>query len=188
MRRRHVPGEPAPPSKGELKRRAQAAQELGEQLVDAPDALLDGLQLPEKLLDAIREAKRITSHSALLRQRLFIGKLLRQLDHSPIRAALDARERARSVDVKALRRVEAWRDRLLQDGEPALAALLAECPAADPRTLARLLAGARSEMATGAPPRARRQLFRTLREALEGPSPAPQPQPDARGPHGRMTR
>lgn len=169
MRRRHVPGEPEPPSKGELKRRAQAAQELGEQLIEAPDALLDGLQLPEKLLDAILLARRITSYSALVRQRLFIGKLLRQLDDGPIRAALDARAQARSVDVRAFRRTEAWRDRLLREGELALADFLAECPGADPRVLARLLAEARSEAAANAPPRARRQLFRALHKAQQGP-------------------
>ena len=169
MRRRHVPGEPEPPSKGELKRRAQASQELGERLIEAPDALLAGLPLPEKLTDAIREARRITSHSALLRQRLFIGKLMRQLDDGPIRAALAAQEQARTADALAFRRIEGWRDRLLAEGEPALAAFIVECPAADPQALAGLVADARRELAAGDPPRARRQLFRALRKALETP-------------------
>ncbi len=169
MRRRHVPGEPEPPSKGELKRRAQASQELGERLIAAPDGLLDALPLPEKLTAAIHEARRITSHSALVRQRLFIGKLVRQLDEGPIRAALDAREDARAGDVQAFRRVEEWRDRLLEEGEPALAALCEECPGADPGILARLVAEARRELAAGGPPRARRLLFRALRKALDTP-------------------
>jgi len=167
MRRRHVPGEPEPPSKGELKRRAQASRELGEQLVAAPDALLDSLQLPEKLSEAIREARRITSHSALLRQRLFIGKLMRQLDVDSIRAALEAHARSRAVDALVFRRIESWRDRLLKEGEPALAAFLEECPEADLRGLARLAEEARRELDFGGPPRAQRQLFRALRKALE---------------------
>jgi len=167
MRRRHMPGEPEPPSKGELKRRAQASRELGEQLVAAPDALLDSLQLPEKLSEAIREARRITSHSALLRQRLFIGKLMRQLDVDSIRAALEAHARSRAVDALVFRRIESWRDRLLKEGEPALAAFLEECPQADLRGLARLAAEARREIDFDGPPRAQRQLFRALRKALE---------------------
>lgn len=169
MRRRHVPGEPEPPSKGELKRRAQASQELGERLIEAPDPLLEALQLPARLSDAIREARRLTSHSALLRQRLFIGKLLRQLDEEPIRAALQQQERAHGADVRAFRRIEGWRDRLLREGEPALAALFEECPGADHQALARLAAEARRELAAGGPPRARRLLFRALRKALESP-------------------
>ncbi len=167
MRRRQVPGEPEPPSKGELKRRAHAAQELGEQLIEAPDALLDTLNLPEKLADAIRAARRISSHSALLRQRLFIGKLMRQLDDGPIRAALQAREQGRTADALAFKRVEGWRNRLLQEGEPALAAFLEECPGADPQDLARLVAEARRELQDGAAPHAARQLFRALRKALD---------------------
>ena len=76
---------------------------------------------------------------------------------------------ARSVGVRAFRRTEAWRDRLLREGELALADFLAECPGADPRVLARLLAEARSEAAANAPPRARRQLFRALHKAQQGP-------------------
>lgn len=169
MRRRHVPGEPEPPSKGELKRRAQASRELGERLIAAPDGLLDALPLPDKLTEAIHEARRITSHSALVRQRLFIGKLVRQLDAGPIRAALDAREHARVEDVQAFRRVENWRDRLLEEGEPALAAFREECPGADAETLARLAAEARRELTAGGLPRARRLLFRALRKALATP-------------------
>lgn len=188
MRRRHVPGEPEPPSKGEFKRRAHASQELGEQLIEAPDALLDGLDLPEKLTDAIRVARRITSHSALLRQRLLIGKLLRQLDDGPIRAALAAREHAHTAGALAFRRIEGWRDRLLQADEPALVAFLEACPGADPKVIAQLVAEARRELEAGGPPRARRQLFRALRKALEipcGPAAAGAGPPI---PRDRMTR
>lgn len=167
MRRRHIPGEPEPPSKGELKRRAQASQELGERLIEAPDALLDALPLPDPLVEAIREARRITSHSALVRQRLFIGKLMRQLDDGPIRAALDARQQARAGEAQAFRRIEDWRDRLLREGDAALASFLESHPEADAGDLSRLLSEARRELDAGGPPRARRMLFRALRKVLE---------------------
>ena len=80
-----------PPSKSARKRAAHAAQDLGEELVRLRDQELEALELPEALLEAIRAARRITSRAALARQRQYIGRLMRELDPAPIRAALAAR-------------------------------------------------------------------------------------------------
>ena len=166
MRRRQLPGEPEPPTKGELKRRAHSLQELGEQLIEAPDALLDELSLPEKLRDAIDLARRITSRAALLRQKQFIGKLMRHLDDAPIRAALEARAAERQLDALRHRRVEQWRDRILEEGDGAVDSLLTEYPDSDAATVRRLAAEARAERTAGAPARAARQLFRVINATL----------------------
>jgi len=79
------------PSKSERKRAALAAQKLGEELVLLKDADLHGLDLPEPLTQALREARGIRSRAALARQRQYIGKLMRAVDPAPIRAALAAR-------------------------------------------------------------------------------------------------
>jgi ribosome-associated protein len=78
------------PSKSARKRAAHAAQALGERLVALKDADLVSLQLPEALLEAVREARRIKARGGLARQRQYIGKLMRDLDTAPIEAALDA--------------------------------------------------------------------------------------------------
>ena len=80
------------PSKSARKRDALALQKLGEELIEAPDELLDRLGLPERLVDAIRLARRITSRGAMVRQRQFIGKLMRGVDPAPIEQLLLARE------------------------------------------------------------------------------------------------
>ncbi len=164
MRRREIPGEPPPPTKGELKRRAESLRDLGEALIDAPDDLLDGLDLPEKLRDAIALARRITSRAALVRQRQYIGKLMRQLDEAPIRAALAAAEERHRLDARRFQAVERWRDRLVAEGEPAVEALLAERPAIDPGALRRLTVEARGGQGAAGGARA---LFRFLRESLD---------------------
>ena len=79
------------PSKSARKRAALAAQQLGEELVLLRDAELQALDLPEPLLQAIREARRIRSRAAGARQRQYIGKLMREIDPAPIHAALAAR-------------------------------------------------------------------------------------------------
>jgi ribosome-associated protein len=73
------------PSKSELKRQSRDLQDLGDELVELPLAELDALDLPEDLRDAVIAGRRITSHGARVRQRLYIGKLLRHIDVEPIR-------------------------------------------------------------------------------------------------------
>jgi ribosome-associated protein len=166
MRRRHIPGEPEPPTKGELKRQAHSVQELGERLIDAPDAVLDGLDLPETLLDAIQLARRITSHGALLRQKMYIGKLLRKVEVEPIRERLESQDAARRNEARRFHRVERWRDRLLDEGEPALDELLEAHPGLDGPQFRSLLSQAQTERARGGSQRHSRSLFRALNSAL----------------------
>ena len=82
------------PSKSARKRTALAAQDLGARLIGLRDAELLALDLPEALLEAILEARRLTSRAALARQRQFIGKLMRRIDTAGIEAALARQARA----------------------------------------------------------------------------------------------
>ena len=59
-------------------------QKLGERLVDAKPALVDGLPLPQGLRDAIVDARSLTSRGAKRRQRQYIGKLMRALDDADV--------------------------------------------------------------------------------------------------------
>lgn len=157
------------PSKSARKRAAQDAQKLGERLVELKDADLLKLDLPERLVDAIRAARSIRSHGALARQRQLIGKLMRDIDPAPILDMLGARGRIAALEAERFKRVEAWRDRLLREGEAALADLEQWRPEADLDAIRRLLPAARD---LGAPEKSRlaasRELFRALRDSLGG--------------------
>ena len=48
------------------------------------------LPLPEPLVEAITEARRLRSRGALGRQHQYIGKLMRDVDIDALEAALDA--------------------------------------------------------------------------------------------------
>ena len=76
------------PRKSARKRAAHAAQALGERLIALKDSDLLALNLPEVLLQAVREAKRIKARGGLARQKQFIGKLMRELDTATIEADL----------------------------------------------------------------------------------------------------
>jgi ribosome-associated protein len=166
MRRRELPGGIPPPTKGELKRQAQAVQDLANRLVDAPAELVDGLGLPEKLADAIELARRINGGGALVRQKQFVAKLMRGIDLYPVRTALDAREDAARLDAARFRRAERWRDRLVDEGPEALEAFAAENPGADRAQLAALAAAAVAERRSGQAAGAGRRLFRFVQGLL----------------------
>lgn len=165
MRRRQLPGEPPPPTKGELKRQARSTQDLAERLIDAPAEISDGLALPEKLADAIALARRITAHGAALRQRQFVAKLMRSIDPAPIETALAAEAVAARHEAARFKRAERWRDRLLS--EPAASdEFLAEFPQADRAVLARLVAAAIAERRAPRSAGAGRELFRWVNREL----------------------
>ena len=77
------------PSRSARKRAAEYLQRLGVRLVGLRDTQLQGLALPEELLEALREARRLRGQSALARQHQYIGRLMRSLDPAPIERALD---------------------------------------------------------------------------------------------------
>jgi ribosome-associated protein len=79
------------PSRSFRKRQAEALQKLGVRLVELKAAELAALSLPEELLAAIHEARRLKDRGALARQRQYIGKLMRDVDPGPIEQALAAR-------------------------------------------------------------------------------------------------
>lgn len=155
------------PSRGEQKRRAEAAQRLGERLIALPQAQLDEMPLPDNLRDAVLLARRIKAHGGLRRQRQYIGKLMRELDTTEIEAAFARLDNQAAQANALLHQAEYWRDRLLAEGDDALASLLGQHPAADRQHLRQLMRNAQREAERGKPPAAARQLFRELRGLLE---------------------
>ena len=157
-------------SKSELKRQSRDLQDLGWALVELPEVDLDSMPLPEDVREAVMTGRRITSNGAKARHRLFIGKLLRQIDTAPIHAALARRGEIDRQRINHDKTIEHWRDRLLSDEAAAwtdLAGLVEPTVLQQIRSLARQ---ARAEKAASRPPAAARQLFRRLREALPGPA------------------
>ena len=162
-------GEFLGPSRSQQRREALDVLALAQKLVEQSPAQLAKLPIPEALLPHIAEARRITSHIAHKRQLAFLAKQMRREDEATldaIRDALDEGGEAARREAAALHRVEAWRDRLLADGDTALAELLGAHPGADRQHLRQLVRNALDERHRNKPPHAFRELFRELRELL----------------------
>ena len=164
------------PSKSQLKREMEALQALGKRLVEINDEQLASVELPERLREAVLEARRIRSREGRRRQLQYIGKLMRDLDPAPIRARFDAWDGQSTAATAAHHHAERWRERLL-DEEDALTEFARECPAADLQQLRVCMREARKDRLAGRASRHYRDLFRLVRAALEARSPAYNPAP-----------
>ncbi|GKS77668.1 DUF615 domain-containing protein [Acidovorax sp. SUPP950] len=170
-------------SRTDLKRESDALQKLGEDLLTLRADLMERLQLPEKLRDALAEARRITNFEGKRRQMQYVGKIMRQLDPAAVaaaQAALDEQHNGSAAEKLALHASERWRDRLIAD-DAALPDWLERFPRTDTQQIRALIRQARKDaqpegktanvqVSEGLAPRkgrAYRELFQLVREQME---------------------
>lgn len=152
-------------SKTRRKQASLALQDLGQELTQLTEEQLAVLELPERLLDAVLAARRISKFGARRRQLQYIGRLMHDADAEAIAARLRSWRGESSAATAHLHRLERWRVRLLQD-ETALSELAVICPGCDTQKLRQLVHSARREEVQGKPPRSSRSLFRELQRIL----------------------
>ena len=153
-------------SKSARKREAASLQELGVKLAALPDQEIKALNLPDNLFVALRDLRRLPSHGAQVRQRQYIGKLMRNIDPEPVLAKLAERKQRQDLEIRYFQQIERWRDRLLSEPATATAELLKEYPQADSAELKRLLDKAERERLEQRSPVGARELFAFLRQLL----------------------
>jgi ribosome-associated protein len=166
-------------SRTDLKRESTELQKLGEDLLTLRADLMTRLELSEKLVDAVAEARRITNFEGRRRQMQFIGKLMRQLSPEvldAVRAALLEQHTPSARETQALHAAEQWRERLIAEDD-AVAQWINAFPQTDTQQLRALVRQARKDapppdkaaVSQGLAPRqgrAYRELFQLVREQL----------------------
>lgn len=164
-------------SRTDLKRESTELQKLGEDLLTLRADLLERLGLPDKLLEALTEYKRITNFEGRRRLMQFIGKRMRQLEpdtHEAIRKALVEQHTPSALETQTLHAAEQWRDRLIADDD-ALGQWVNTCPTTDVQQLRALIRQARKDAKPEKPGeavrhgRSYRDIFQIVREHLMHP-------------------
>jgi ribosome-associated protein len=157
-------------SKSQLKRDAQAKKDLASELLELSKSQLGKVPLDEDIRLAIEQARAFRSHGARRRQLLYVAKLIRRIDPSPIIEALEGFHSEALALTGRHHRSEAW-DFLLHRGYGAWS-LLQQRTEADAQSLRQLTRNAAVELNAGKPPASARALFRVLRDMdLEQPLP-----------------
>ncbi len=93
--------------------------------------------------------------------------MLRNRDVDPIRQALDKLKNRHNQQVALFHKLEQIRDRLINDGDDAVAEVLNLWPEADRQQLRSLIRNAKKEKEGNKPPKSARLIFQYLRELAE---------------------
>jgi len=152
-----------PTSKTKLKAEADAQQALGVKLSELSKDKLNKLNLPDELLTAVLETKKITANGAIRRHRQYLGRLMRDIDSSPIIEQLSRWEGKNTAENAYFHGLERWRDRLISDPN-ALSEFMALHPSTDSQQLRTLVRNAQKEHLANKPPKSSREIFKLLRE------------------------
>ena len=174
-------------SRTDLKRESDELQDLGKELLSLRADLFARIGLPDKLVEALAEARRITNFEGKRRQMQYVGKLMRKLDDdtvAAVRTALQEQRSGSAADKLALHLAEQWRDRLIAE-DSAQAEWIAHHPGTAIQQLRALIRQARKDapgahdatvaQSQGLAPRkgrAYRELFVLVRTQLGGPDDA----------------
>ncbi len=152
-----------PTSKTKLKAEADAQQALGVKLSALSKDKLNKLNLPEELLTAVLDTKKITANGAIRRHRQYLGRLMREVDTAPIIEQLSRWEGKNTAENAYFHGLERWRDRLISEPN-ALSEFMALHPNTDSQQLRALIRNAQKEHLANKPPKSSREIFKLLRE------------------------
>ena len=157
---------PQGPSKSQVKRDRLALQALAERMAGMPRQELERLNLSEATWAALDETARIKDLRALKRHWKRIANLLEREDMHAVHLLVDQAESREREETARHHALERWRERLLAEGDPAVADFIDACRGVDRQQLRTLVRAAQKDAARGEPD-APRKLFRFLREAMD---------------------
>lgn len=155
-------------SKSQRKRDSHELQSVGEELLRLSVDQLKHFELPEELLTAVLDAKRIpvSKHTALKRQRQYIGRLMRDIDPAPIVERLSALKGTSAKQNAMMHRAEDWREKLIFEAG-ALEAFSRDFPAAPGEVILQLIGKVREERAAKKPPKHFRELYQLIHGLIQ---------------------
>jgi ribosome-associated protein len=154
------------PNKTQIKKDMAVLFALSEEMSELSTAQLSFLELPENIHKAVVEVSGMPHKGARKRLLKFITGQLHKIDVEPIQEKLARIKNKSAHAVREHHIVERWRDKLIAEGNDALAELLNEQPHADRQQLRQLLRNAQKEAEAAKPPKSSRLLYRYLKNLL----------------------
>jgi len=153
-------------SRTQKKHDAEAAQDLGERLLDIPNKQLQTLKLPENLFDAVQEAKNIKAFGGRKRQLQYIGKLMRNIELDHIVEFFDQIDNKNYALNAKFKNMEDWRDRLVFEGNDAIQSFQTEYPNADTQQLRQLVRNANNKKNEKLALKSKRAIFQYVKDTI----------------------
>lgn len=159
-------------SKSQIKRDVNDITALGIELTELPDSQIKGIEMSDSLFNALMEYKRISKHSALKRQRLYIGKLIRKEDWESIQEHLRKLKEPLEQHNARFKEMENWRDRMIAESDKAVNEFIGEYHQADRQKLRQIVKSTikEKEKEPDKTPLNARKLFKYIREIVDNSS------------------
>lgn len=158
------------PSKSQLKREADAKQELGISMIKLSKSDLESLELPIGLFEAVTLAQEMRSDSSLKRQKQLLGKLMRAFDDEDYARLSKRIERLRSGSEQQ-KMIEKWVEnkveRLIANDSSVTEEIVEQLDEIDFQYMRQLVRNTINELKKGGKSRSRTLLFRYLRDKFE---------------------
>ena len=162
------------PSYKERKAESHELGRLAKALVDMKASALADLPLPDDLRETLQVARGL-ERAARVRELRRVVACLRSHGITSLDALERDAFRMRRQRATRERDYEAWRERLVSEGDAALAELVARHPAADAQRLRQLVRQARRDPGSDKAKQALRTVLRLVRQACEGTGPSTPP-------------
>ncbi len=124
------------------------------------------MKLSVEVREAGERARNTTSLGARRREERRLAGVLRNFDLGDVEAQLQEQERSGRADARLFQRAEAWRVRLLEEGQPAIDDLHSELVGLDMAHSQKLVSDAQHERDFGGTKGTAKELFRYLMTAL----------------------
>lgn len=155
-------------SKSQLKRDSQFVVQLGKRLTTLSPTQLASIPLDESARAAIELAHKIQNkRSALKRQLLFLGKLLRSHDIDTIIAAVERFDSISQTEMQHHRLAEHWRDEIIEQGFTAIEDLAAQQMSVDRQVLRQLWRNYSRSQSEQKKRRTAHQIYQNVRLVLD---------------------
>ena len=152
-------------SKTELKKEAKNVHEFGKILASLTELQIAQIDLPENILDAIKDLKNIRKGSAKKRQSLYLAKLLREIDLSKAQDFVNQIKFESQTEIRRLHEAEDWRDKLISDVSN-LTNFIDKAQNVDIQRLRNLVINSQKEIKKQKSKKNQKELFNYLKEIL----------------------
>ena len=156
-------------SKSQIKREIHEIQKLGIKLIAQPTNIIENHINDTTLLQAILDAKKISSHVAKKRQLKYVGKLLAKIDEqelNDLRNLINVKEGQIQQANQHFHHLEKWRDKLIHEQDAAITEILSQYPYLDRQQLRQLVRNAHKELKLDKPPKSSRLIFQLLKTQI----------------------
>ena len=154
-------------SKTQRKKECDQTLGLGEKIASLSKEELTHMEMDDELRHAFEECQKITSNGALKRQKHYIAKLLRSRDIEPLATQLNYILHKHDIHNAEFKRMEKWRDTMIDDGDSGINAFLEQYPHADRHHLRQLVRNIAKEKKNNKPPASYRAIFKYIREIVD---------------------